>query len=238
MTDPRHDALLEIVKKLPSDFQPWGARSREDDYGGDCSSGCRWYVRLEPGLQPDWGICRNAASPRSGLLTFEHQGCRQFEADEGHERDAEPTARDATRRRAEVALLRNLSEREDELRRALDAASDHWGYEDPVYRFYHQSFKVYWLQKRTESLFSLLVALAPPEAQLDRWFLAIIRSGTGREFVPEDNSRWTEVTRPIVEAFFHARYFVEMAVRYAKLAEPPQLLPSGYAALLSLYGLR
>ena len=46
------------------------------------------------------------------------------------------------------------------------------------------------------------------------------------------------MTRPIVEAFFHARYFVEMAVRYARLDEPPSLLPSGYAALLCLYGLR
>jgi hypothetical protein len=54
----------------------------------------------------------------------------------------------------------------------------------------------------------------------------------------EDNARWAEATRPIVEAFFHARYFVEMAVRYARLDEPPQFLPSGYAVLLCLYGLR
>jgi hypothetical protein len=47
-----------------------------------------------------------------------------------------------------------------------------------------------------------------------------------------------EVNRPILEAFFHARYFLEMAVRYADLSAPPQTLPSGYAALLSLFGLR
>ncbi len=63
-------------------------------------------------------------------------------------------------------------------------------------------------------------------------------SEQGREFAPEDNARWAEVTRPIVEAFFHARFFVEMAVRYARLDRPPSLLPSGYAALLCLYGLR
>jgi hypothetical protein len=28
--------------------------------------------------------------------------------------------------------------------------SDHWGYEDRVYRFYHQSFKVYDLQRSTD----------------------------------------------------------------------------------------
>lgn len=48
----------------------------------------------------------------------------------------------------------------------------------------------------------------------------------------------TEVTRPILEAFFHARFFLEMAVRYADLQAPPQPLPSGYAALLYLFGLR
>ena len=57
-------------------------------------------------------------------------------------------------------------------------------------------------------------------------------------FEIEDNARWTEVTRPMLEAFFHARFFLEMAVRYANLEKPPQLLPSGYAALLCLYGLR
>jgi hypothetical protein len=34
------------------------------------------------------------------------------------------------------------------------------------------------------------------------------------------------VTRPILEAFFHARYFLEMAVRYADLETPPEVLPS------------
>lgn len=45
-------------------------------------------------------------------------------------------------------------------------------------------------------------------------------------------------TRPILEAFFHARFFLEMAVRYADLPGPPTSLPSGWAALLYLYELR
>jgi hypothetical protein len=238
MIDPRHDALLGVMKKLPSDFEPWGERSRESDAGPDCSCGCRWYVRLEPGLQLDWGVCRNPVSPRCGLLTFEHQGCRQFEDDEGHARDAAGEATEAGRRKAEVQLLRNLREKRAELRTQLKAASDHWGYEDPVYRFYHQSFKVYWLQERTRSLAGLLAGIAPIDHPLDPWFLEIVRGGTDRTFTPEDNARWAEATRPILEAFFHARYFVEMAVRYSRLETPPQLLPSGYAALLCLYGLR
>jgi len=238
MTDPRHAALLEVTRRLPSDFAPWGERSRETDWGPDCSVGCRWYVRLEPGLQADWGVCRNSASPRCGLLTFEHQGCRQFEGDEGHLRDAEATVAEEEKHEAERLLLRNLREREGDLKANLEASSDHWGYEDPVYRFYHHSFKVYWLQERTWSLVALLQELSPNGRPLDPWFLEIVREGTGRDFVPEDNARWAEVTRPIVEAFFHARFFVEMAVRYASLEAPPPLLPSGYAALLCLYGLR
>jgi hypothetical protein len=43
----------------------------------------------------------------------------------------------------------------------------------------------------------------------------------------------------MLEAFFHARYFLEMAVKYGRELElPPTLLPSGWAALLYLYNLR
>lgn len=137
----------------------------------------------------------------------------------------------------EEALLRSLRRDRRELEKLLRGCNDHWGYEDPVYRFYHQSFKVYGLQHQTESIVQRLQALAP-DRPLNPWFVQIIQSGTGKEFKLEDNARWTEVTRPILEAFFHARFFLEMAVRYADLETPPQPLPSGYAALLYLFGLR
>jgi hypothetical protein len=55
----------------------------------------------------------------------------------------------------------------------------------------------------------------------------------------EVNQRWTEATRPILEAFFHARYFLEMVCKYGKeLEEPAESLPSGWAAVFELYGLR
>jgi hypothetical protein len=42
-----------------------------------------------------------------------------------------------------------------------------------------------------------------------------------------------------LEAFFHPRYFLEMAVRYGrKLEAPPTVLPSDWAALLYLFELR
>ena len=36
-----------------------------------------------------------------------------------------------------------------------------WEYEDRIYRFYHGSFKVYWLQNGTTKITQALQALAP-----------------------------------------------------------------------------
>jgi len=145
--------------------------------------------------------------------------------------------REKERDAAEVALLGRLRERRAALAELLAGSSDHWGYEDPVYRFYHQSFKVYYVQEQTKSIVAALTDLAPGRP-LNPWFLEIVSLGTGHEFIAEHNSRWTDTTRPILEALFHARFFLEMAVRYATLESPPRPLPSGYAALLYLYGLR
>lgn len=73
-----HEQLLAIMKKLPSDFQPWGERERD---GSDCSCGCKHFLTLKGELGYDWGICACSKSPRAGLLTFEHQGCTEFETD-------------------------------------------------------------------------------------------------------------------------------------------------------------
>ena len=141
------------------------------------------------------------------------------------------------RTQAEQALLRNLRSREPELTALLEECSSHWGFEDPIYRFYHQSLKVYALQDQTSRIVNVLESLAP-DRPLDPWFRQIVEQGTGKSFKQDDNAVWTCITRPILEAFFHARFFLEMAVRYATLREPPLPLPSGYAALLHLYGLR
>ena len=36
-----HEALFEVVKKLPTDFEPYGERERLSE---DCSCGCRWFT--------------------------------------------------------------------------------------------------------------------------------------------------------------------------------------------------
>jgi hypothetical protein len=141
------------------------------------------------------------------------------------------------REEKERTLLANVKNSKAELATLLEKCSDHWGYEDPVYRFYHQSFKVFRLQAMTEKIVAALRALLP-EQPLNDWFLQIVAEGTKHTFTQETNEDWLRQTRPIMEAFFHARYMLEMAVRYAGLETPPQTLPSGWAAFLYLFNLR
>lgn len=185
-------------------------------------------VRQDPNLvRPDWLPWAESSAPEEPE-TPEVEAQPQSSPSETEE-DAPPAV--------EETLLQNLRRDKVELEKLLARCNDHWGYEDLVYRFYHQSFKVYWMQERTQSIVQRLQALAP-DRPLDSWFVQIVWEGTGKVFKTEDNKQWTEVTRPILEAFFHARFFLEMAVRYGDLEKPPQILPSGYAALLCLYGLR
>lgn len=66
---------------------------------------------------------------------------------------------DRDRRAEETALLATLCARQADLQTLVDASSDHWGYEDPIYRFYHQSFKVFALQQQTTAIVHALTEL-------------------------------------------------------------------------------
>jgi hypothetical protein len=142
------------------------------------------------------------------------------------------------KKRLEGILLLKMGQQALELRRVLEDVNGEWCYEDRLYRYYHQSFKVFDLQAATREMADILAAISPEGRPFCRFFAEILQQGTGREFSPLDNQHWSERAAPIAQAFFHARYFVEMAVKYAELAEPPQPMPSGWAALLCLYGLR
>jgi hypothetical protein len=136
------------------------------------------------------------------------------------------------------ALLTNLKKERKALNSLLQSCSGEWTYFDPVYRYYHQSFKVFGLQAKTLELIASLQSLAP-DRKLNTRFMNIVSEGTGKTFELEHNQRWDEVTRPILEAFFHTRFFLECAVRSARtLRAAPQLLPSDWAALLYLFDLR
>ena len=111
---------------------------------------------------------------------------------------------------------------------------------DGVYRFYHGSFKVYGrLQPLTEKLVSLFRSLDPKtNKELDSFFESIVKDGTGHVFNLSHNEDWATHTRPIVEAYFHARYFLDQLLEATKLEHPPCLLPEGWAAVLTLFCLR
>lgn len=137
-------------------------------------------------------------------------------------------------------LLSNIKNRLPELEQLLQKASSQWDFEDPVYRYYHQSFKVYPLQCNTKEIVDVLLSLAPEETTVNLFFKEILNDGmSGKKFSDGHNEEWTRHTRPFLEAFFHAKFFLEMAVKYGKkLDEAPDVLPSGWAALLYLYNIR
>ena len=162
----------------------------------------------------------------------------------GHQQTSEGSDRPkmprpmSERRAEEVKLLAAIKDALPRLEKLWEQANSHWGYEDPVYRFYHQSMKVLLLQNQTAGIAEALQDLAP-HLPLTPWFRQIVDDGAAERFSPESNERWLEPPRPILEAFFHARYFLEMVCKYGKQLEtPPDSLPSGWAAVLEMYALR
>ena len=135
-------------------------------------------------------------------------------------------------------LLLAIKARLDELAALLEKVSSHWHAEDAFYRFYHQSWKLYALQRDTVEIVEKLRELWP-EKHLHPWFEEIVSQGTGLQFSSEDNRDWLRRGRPILEAFFHARTMLELAVKYGReLEHAPRMMPSGWAALLELYSAR
>ncbi|BAU29727.1 hypothetical protein DFP93_106104 [Aneurinibacillus soli] len=115
--------------------------------------------------------------------------------------------------------------------------------DDGVYRYYRTSAKVYFgMQKYTEQLidfFRSLIQWDGDSQELNANFMRIMESGTGKKFTHDMNCRWEEETRPIVEAFFHALYMLEMIVDYGLRKEDVSLgIEPGWGSVLYLYGLR
>lgn len=137
-------------------------------------------------------------------------------------------------------LLSNIKKKLPEIRKLLQEVSSHWIYEDLIYRFYHNSFKVYYIQDVTKKIVDALYSMAPEGQGFCTEFQEIINSGaSGKVFKFNHNKNWSMHTRPFLEAFFHAKFFLEMAIKYGvELEEAPNILPSGWAALLSLYNIR
>ncbi len=81
----------------------------------------------------------------------------------------------AQKQAEERTLLAKIKENLPSLEKLLDECDC----EDEVYRFYHQSFKVYGIQAYTEDIAEKLLSLAP-HLPMNTWFLEILKAGTGR----------------------------------------------------------
>lgn len=135
-------------------------------------------------------------------------------------------------------LFKNLKTNLPALKDLLEKTNNEWNGEDGVYRFYHQSFKVFYLQNETTKIVKALSDLSP-NLPFNDWFEEIILEGTGKQFQLSYNQHWLKETRPIVEAYFHAKHFLELAVKYGTLLKnPTNSLPTGWATFLYLYNLR
>lgn len=106
------------------------------------------------------------------------------------------------------------------------------------YRFYHQSFKVYSLQETTLEIAQTLQAIAPDGTFLNEWFSVILSRGTDIVFKTSHNRDWLERTLPILQAFDHALYFLELAIKCSKYEELGQIISTDIAGLLYLFNLR
>ena len=140
-------------------------------------------------------------------------------------------------------LLDNIKKALPDLKKCLLKAEQ--SEEDGIYRFYHHSFKVYWFRELIKETILIFIRISPHDTKktediFDKFFLEIITEGAyGEEWKRDHNSEWGKHTRPIIETFFHIKYFLEMMIKYGeKLEEAPNLLPSGWAALLELYNIR
>jgi hypothetical protein len=137
-------------------------------------------------------------------------------------------------------IVANIRSQYDELLSLLESVSGEWGFDDAIYRFYSQSFKIYKVQVVTHQIVEKLRSIAPKGTTFNPFFEEIIQSGaSGKQFDMAHNEQWTLHTRPIVEAFFHARYFLEAAVNHVKNmdATSKTQLPGRMAALFALYNL-
>ena len=145
-------------------------------------------------------------------------------------------AQDAAALRSDEALLAAIKDRLPDLEPLLEHFRSIE--EDAVYRYYHQSFKVFFfLQPLIERARALFEEIAPTDAPPDAWFAAICEDALEHSFeMARTNANWESEARPILEAFWHCKYFLEQMVASGReLDEAPEVLPFGWAAVLCLY---
>jgi hypothetical protein len=111
--------------------------------------------------------------------------------------------------------------------------------EDGVYRLYHGSYKVFDLQDPVEEAFKLIKEIGGEPDPPNFEFARIVEAGTKVQFSATTNENWEAETKPILEAFWHTKYFIKMMVKYTKDFEKVEMpMQPGMAAVLYLFELR
>lgn len=106
-------------------------------------------------------------------------------------------------------LLANIKSHLPELTALLQEMNSPWFYEDPIYRFYHQSFEVYALQSETKKIVDALKSLAPGGATFCKEFEEIYSVGaSGKQFEMAHNQNWTTHTRVFFRSVFTCEIFL------------------------------
>ena len=111
--------------------------------------------------------------------------------------------------------------------------------EDGIYRLYHGSVKVFYLQDPVKAAFALIQEIGGEDDPPHFEYARIVEAGTAHKFSATTNENWDAETKPILEAFWHTQYFIKMMVKYARTPERVQSpLQPGMAAVPYLFELR
>jgi hypothetical protein len=134
-------------------------------------------------------------------------------------------------------LMLRIKENLGDLKIILKEVKGHWHYEDYIYRFYHRSFKVQGIKSDTKRILEALMKLQDSKDGMDAQYTTIVKEGLV-DIETDINDEWDKA-RKWVEAFLHSKYFLEMVVKYGEEYDAvPQMLDSGFAAVLELYNIR
>jgi hypothetical protein len=142
------------------------------------------------------------------------------------------------RRSKAEALLANIKTQRAEIETLL---TDYKREEpDLIYRFYHQSYKFFIMTDLVQRAVDLFKRLAPEPTELNEWYGSMATEAVNKKFDWEKtNSIWLAETLPVLQGYWHSKYFLEqMRVAADELDAAPEILPSGWAAVLYLYNLR
>lgn len=150
---------------------------------------------------------------------------------------AEIRANQGNRHALSETLLVNIKSEKD----PLDKFVSSFEKSEPefIYRFYHQSFKVFGYKELIQYTVQFLEKLAPEFLHLNEWYQGIIDLGLAKDFTDSTNDNWLSETQPLLEAFWHTKFFVtQMKSSAASLETAPKIMPYDWAAVLYLYDLR